>query len=65
MLNKAPDSTQLSLGSACNGDLRPDGIIVLLHLLAHPAVLCLNALTLMCIHLLQPLDLTAVATPRV
>jgi len=60
VFNEAAHSVQLPLSRLCNADLRPDGIVVLAHLLTHHIMLGLNSPAVMCMALLQAVDLSAV-----
>jgi len=59
VLNEALHPVKLPLGRLSNADLRPDGFIVLAHLVTHHIVLCLHALTHSRMGLLQAADLHA------
>ncbi len=59
VLNEAFHPVKLPLGCLSNADLRPDGVIVLAHLVTHHVVLCLHALTHSRVGLLQAADLHA------
>ena len=59
VLNEALHPVKLPLGCLGNADLRPDGFIVLAHLVTHHVVLCLHALTHARMGLLQAADLRA------
>ncbi len=64
VLNEALNPVKLPLGRLSNADLRPDGFIVLAHLVTHHIVLCLHALTHSRVNLLQAADLPAEPASR-
>ena len=60
VFSEAANPVQLPLGSLGDGDLRPDGFVVLAYLPTHGIVLGLPALTLLGMGLLQAADLPTV-----
>jgi hypothetical protein len=57
VLNEALNPVKLPLGRLSYADLRPDGFVVLTHLVTHHIVLCLHAFTHSRVSLLQAADL--------